>query len=115
MNNNEQYEITWDILGHQRAMISPSKSHYRIQFPDNEVIFNSNIATVSNGKIWWGDLDITKSTEKLLQLRKELNEDIFIFSELDMRFENETTPVKEIVTTTKCYYKVTEEKEPAKQ
>ena len=39
-------------------LIAVSKSGYKSQYPNNEVVFNANIVT-SEGKVWYGDLDLT--------------------------------------------------------
>lgn len=69
-------------------MISFSKSLYRQENPGNEVYFNANIFTKS-GKQWYGDLDITKDSEKLQAVADFCGEEILILRELDGRFEYE--------------------------
>lgn len=66
-----------------------SKSGYRNEHPDNTVIFNANIITEKSGKIWYGDIDVTVSFDNLKDIANELNEDLYILSEHDARFENE--------------------------
>lgn len=76
-------------------MISGSKSSYSRQYPDHVVIFNANLCTRANGKIWYGDIDLTVDADKLLALRAQLGEDVFILYEMDARFENEAAPLLE--------------------
>jgi len=78
-------------LGGEGAMISASKSGYRKKHPKNLVVFNSNVC-IGLKKVWWGDLDITLSKNKLISLSKELNDVIFVLSEMDGRFDNEDEP-----------------------
>lgn len=52
-------------------MISPSKSLYRKSFPDNFTIFNANVLTKEDGKIWWGDLDLTRDSDTLKKIAKK--------------------------------------------
>tara|TARA_R110000822_G_scaffold25937_17_gene78534 strand:- start:16065 stop:16310 length:246 start_codon:yes stop_codon:yes gene_type:complete len=68
------------------------------------IVFNSNVATKSGGKIWFGDLDLTLSKDKLISLSTELGETVYVFSEHDMRFENESKTVDEIIKSTTDYY-----------
>lgn len=70
-------------------MISSSKSGYRERYPDNLVIFNANIITEKGGKVWYGDLDITRDFDVLKEIADELQEDLYILRELDARFGNE--------------------------
>ena len=79
-------------LGYPGHMISGSKSGYRKQYPDNFVVFNSNICTEA-GKVWFGDIDITLKREALCDLAKAHNETIYVLYEMDGRFENEDSPL----------------------
>ena len=88
----DKIETTTSVLGMPGRMISNSKSAYKEKNPDNLVIFNANVCT-ENYKIWWGDLDLTKSVKELSDLAEILGEDIYVLYELDGRFENENKPL----------------------
>lgn len=88
----DRIETATQILGIPGRMISNSKSAYKEKYPHHLVIFNANICT-SNLKIWWGDLDLTKSVDELTGLAESLGEDLYILYELDGRFENENKPL----------------------
>jgi len=62
---------------------------YRQDFPDNHVFFNCNILIDGWGKIWFGDLDVTKSKEVLVKIATQLNHPLYIFREHDARFGSE--------------------------
>ena len=74
-------------------MISGSKSGYRDSNPDNLAIFNANICTKGEGKVWHGDIDVTKSKEALVEIAREAGEPIYVLYEMDARFENEEAPI----------------------
>jgi hypothetical protein len=74
-------------------MIGASKSTYRTRFPSNIVVFNANIITITSGKIWHGDLDVTKEIKSLTLIAQELGEPLFVLSEMDARFETENDPM----------------------
>lgn len=78
-------------------MISASKGDYMHQNPTHLSVFNANIVTITDGKIWYGDLDITKSADTLKEIAKELGEPLFILREMDARFENEDKPASEMI------------------
>jgi hypothetical protein len=80
-----------EILGIRGRMISGSKSMYRRAYKDHLVVFNANVCT-RNGKIWYGDLDITLDTERLQKLADTLDETIYVLYESDGRFEHELNP-----------------------
>jgi hypothetical protein len=60
--------------------------------PDNLVVFNGNVCT-DDGKIWYGDLDITKDEDKLTELASKLGCRIYVLREHDGRFDNEDAPL----------------------
>jgi hypothetical protein len=76
----------------QGRMLDASKTWYRTKFPTHEVVFNANIATKKQGKIWQGDLDLTTDIDALKRFSVECNEEIYILREMDGRFKNEKTP-----------------------
>lgn len=82
---------------HLARMISWSKSSYREANPENEVYFNANIFVLGEGKVWFGDIDVTKDQETLQKIASEIGKDLFILRELDGRFENETLSDSEII------------------
>lgn len=91
---DQAIEIAENHLGYRGKMISSSKSGYMKRFPENLVIFNANVCT-EEGKIWYGDIDLTLSYKDLTNLSKELDQTIYVLRELDGRFENEKTPRNE--------------------
>jgi len=78
-------------------IISFSKSAYVEKFPDNEVYFNANIFVLGEGKIWYGDIDLTMDREKLEKIASQSGKDLFVLRELDGRFENENIKDSEII------------------
>lgn len=85
------YSLLVEKLGIPGRMISGSKSGYRDANPDNLAIFNANIC-VDGKKIWYGDLDVTKSAEDLKEIAIKSGETIQILYEMDARFEYEENP-----------------------
>jgi hypothetical protein len=82
---------------HNGRMISQSKSDYRDRNPNSVVYYNANILTINNGKVWYGDLDLTKDGEALKRVSKSLGETLYILRESDCRFENENQPTLELI------------------
>jgi hypothetical protein len=83
-------------------MISGSKSSYRERYPDHEICFNANIFSLQQGKIWYGDLDLTLDSEKLDRIAESLGEKLYVVREMDGRFENES--LTEIKVMQKAIY-----------
>jgi len=84
-----QFEKCEEILGRPGRM--HSKSSYRRQFPNNVVMFNACVCTKSKGKIWHGDLDVTRDGD-LLKLARALCEEVYVLHESVARLENERRP-----------------------
>lgn len=81
-------------------MLCPSKTRYHERFPDHVIYFNANICTKLQGKIWWGDIDLTLDRAELQRYANELDEEIYLLQERDGRFANEVTiPFERAVET----------------
>ena len=85
-------------------LLSISKSTYRDKFPDNKVYFNANIFILGEGKVWFGDIDITRDIEVLESISAELGKDLYVLREIDGRFDNESLSDSEIIS--KSVYKI---------
>jgi hypothetical protein len=64
-------------------MVCGSKSLYRDMFPDNEVYFNANIFVLGEGKIWYGDIDVTDDIDALQSVANQIGKDLYILREMD--------------------------------
>lgn len=92
---NDKYDIIFRDNGfYVGRMISYSKSGYRDKYPDHNVWFNANVFTLEDGKIWYGDLDLTLDESKLKEISNILGKKLYVLYEMDGRFENEE-PSKE--------------------
>jgi len=80
------------ILGHHGRMIAGSKSTYRKNFPKNLVLFNANVIVEGAGKVWHGDLDITRDEALLVRLAELTDREVYVLQEMDGRFDNEGSP-----------------------
>lgn len=69
-----------------------SKSGYREQHPENLVVMNANVCTREEGKLWWGDLDVTLMADELRALARELSARVFVLPEDAARFETADEP-----------------------
>lgn len=60
-------------------------------------VWNANIITKSNGKVWFGDLNITREGNKLKEVAKQLGEELFVLREMDCRFETSTDSIEVLI------------------
>ena len=103
MDENNLRTILIETVGPMGRMISASKSGYRERNPENIAVFNSNLVLLEagekfgletrHGKVWFGDIDVTKDRNQLKDLAKRSGCDVVILSEMDGRFENEKDPL----------------------
>jgi hypothetical protein len=70
-------------------MLAYSKSEYHSANPHSVCYFNANIVTARDGKIWFGDLDLTKDALTLKVIAEQIGEIIYVLKEIDCRFEDE--------------------------
>lgn len=77
-------------------LIGFSKTLYVRENPNHKAVFNSNVYTLQDGKIWYGDLDLNKDEETLKNIANQLQRDLFILREMDGRFSNEEKTTEEI-------------------
>lgn len=78
-------------------MISATKSGYIKKYSEHEVYFNANVFILGEGKIWYGDLDLDKDTEKLKSVAAELGKSLYVLKEKDGRFGKEKLSDPEIL------------------
>ena len=96
-------QILCETIGSIGRMISGSKSGYFSSRPDHLVIFNANLCVDGEGKVWYGDLDLTLDKDKLSSAAVAAGLDIYVLREMDARFENESNPkLKEAVVIFKA-------------
>ena len=89
---DESYVKAEEVLGHCGRMMCGSKTSYFNTYPDNLTVFNANVCTKA-GKIWYGDLDVTRDEHMLKALAEALDEKVYVLREMDGRFDdNEANP-----------------------
>jgi hypothetical protein len=66
-------------------MLSGSK-----RAPKGQVcVWNANIITKSQKKVWFGDLNITKDGTLLKEVAKTIGEPLYVLREMDCRFDSQ--------------------------
>jgi hypothetical protein len=97
----EEYGLTLGVF-YERGiipgrMVGWSKSGYVSRNPDNEVYFNANIFILGEGKIWFGDLDLTIDRQMLEDISTETGKKFYILRESDGRFGNDELSDQQIL------------------
>ena len=78
-------------------MIGGSKSIYRKEYPKDLAIFNANVFMKDVGKVWYGDLNLTKDYVILKSIADSLNTTLYVLWEMDARFGKEKKPIDELI------------------
>lgn len=95
--------VICETVGPIGRMISGSKSGYMSSRENHLVIFNANLCLEGEGKVWYGDLDVTLDKERLAAAAVSLGQDVYVLREMDARFENESKPkLKEAIVIFKA-------------
>ena len=81
---------------HCGRMVGGSKSLYHRFHPLNLVIFNANMVTLEEGKVWHGDLDLSLEGAKLKRVAKRAGCVLFILYESDGRWGNDNSSPEEL-------------------
>ena len=97
-NDNDYQSIFENHKFFSGRMIWGSKSSYCNQYPNHEVYFNANIIIIPDGKIWYGDIDVTIDEKELQKIANEIEKDLYILREMDGRFENQDKDFTELIT-----------------
>lgn len=93
----EKYKIFRDEELPNGRMLYYSKSEYKEANPNNVVYFNANIITITDGKVWFGDLDLNKDVDALKRVAEKIGETLFVLKEFDCRFEDEGKGSSELI------------------
>ena len=93
-------------------MIGGSKSVYRQEYLDDLIVFNANVLMPNYGKVWYGDLNLTKDYIVLKSIADTLDTKLYVLWEMDARFGEETKPLNELLD--KAVWNTTENK-PTKE
>jgi len=74
-------------------MISSSKRD-----PEGQrCVWNANVVIKSQGKVWFGDLNITKEGVKLKEVAEVIGEPLYVLREMDARFGTEGESVDTLI------------------
>ena len=93
-------------------MIGGSKSFYRQEYLDDLIVFNANVLMPNYGKVWYGDLNLTRDYIVLKSIADTLDTKLYVLWEMDARFGEETKPLNELLD--KAVWNTTEDK-PTKE
>ena len=90
MNINEEFKKRKLYCG---RIIAGSK-----RAPEGQkCVWNSNVVIKSQGKVWFGDLNLTKEGNLLKKIAVSIGEPLYVLREMDCRFGTENDPVETVI------------------
>ena len=78
-------------------MLSGTKWGYQEKHPEDLIIFNANVFMKDMGKVWYGDLNLTKDYIILKSIADSLDTTLYVLWEMDGRFGEEEKPIDELI------------------
>ena len=78
-------------------MLSGTKWGYQEKHPEDLIVYNANVLMKDMGKVWYGDLNLTKDYIVLKSIAHSLDTTLYILWESDGRFGEENKPIDELV------------------
>jgi len=94
----KEVQMHFEAFGFYDArMIGGSKSFYAQDHSDDLIVFNANVLMPGQGKVWYGDLNLTEDYLVLKEIAETLNTDLYVLWETDGRFGEENKPFDELV------------------
>ena len=78
-------------------MLSGTKWGYQEEHPEDLIVYNANVLMKDMGKVWYGDLNLTKDYIVLKSIAHSLDTTLYILWESDGRFGEENKPIDELV------------------
>lgn len=93
MGENKLDELIFGVLGYPGRLLSGSKIGYESRYPNHKIVFNGNLVIEGQGKVWFGDLNLTLDGDKLQRLANESGAKVYVLREMDARFKTEDKPL----------------------
>jgi hypothetical protein len=60
-------------------------------------VWNANLVSPTQGKVWYGDLNLTREGDKLKMVSIAAGETLYVLREMDCRFEHENDPIEVLI------------------
>ena len=83
-----------ELMEEQNLRCGRMISAHKDSPPGCKCVFNANLVSPTKGKVWYGDLNLTREGDKLKEVAKAAGETLYVLREMDCRFETENDAVK---------------------
>jgi hypothetical protein len=101
-------DLTTDIFAKHGLLLGRLISYSKRAPVEHQVYWNANVISEHRGKIWYGDISVTKDEGKLQTIANEMGEMLYVLRESACRFEHENDPVELLRPKAVCIIHPTE-------
>lgn len=91
-------DILFEIFENHNLHCGSMIAAYKIAPKGHVCVWNGNLITKSSGKIWFGDLNLTKEGSLLKEIAIEIGETLYVLRESDCRFGTEKDPIDLLIS-----------------
>jgi len=85
------------IFHNKNLIIGRIISPYKNAPKNNVCVWNANVMTKENGKVWYGDLNLTKDYKKLNEICGIIGKTLYVLKEEDCRFGKENDSIDSLI------------------
>lgn len=86
--------VVLDIFAKHNLMLGRLISYSKTAPPEHQVIWNANVVSENQGKVWYGDLSLVKDIDKLQAIANDMGDSLYVLKEADCRFEKENASIE---------------------
>lgn len=90
--SSDETALIHSTLGYPGRMLSGSKQAAKTNGKEHFTVFNANLVVEGYGKVWFGDIDITRDEDALKTLARSVDKTVYVLREHDARFTYENNP-----------------------
>ena len=83
-----------ELMGEQSLFCGRMISGYKEAPEGCKCVWNANLVSPTKGKVWFGDLNLTREGDKLKLVSIAAGETLYVLREMDCRFETENDSVE---------------------
>ena len=91
------HDDIYDIFERNKLMCGRIISGGKQSPPGCKCVWNANIISPKMGKVWYGDINLTREGDKLKKVASEIGEVLYVLRESDARFGTENAPMESLI------------------
>jgi hypothetical protein len=92
--NGVNMKDIYDLLEAEKLFCGRMISAHKTAPQGCRCVWNGNVISPSQGKVWYGDLNLTKEGQLLKKVAEEAGEPLYVLREMDARFGTEKDSIE---------------------